>query len=160
MALRWDVATEDEIIQHCSRSNPDRNVISELEGGLSVIRISEDAVVKCGIGVTKFEATNQQRAYETINPAIIRIGQVYRFFTSGLNGYLTMEYINCQPVSSVTDPDIYLEPMAKVLKHFEQVQQDKPGLFHEGLAFGQLWLDYDLIAPATVSDIEEYYNKR
>jgi hypothetical protein len=125
MALQWNTATEDEIIRHCSRSNPDRNVISELEGGLSVIRISEDAAVKCGFGVTLFEATNQQQAYEMLNPAIIRIPKVYRFFTSGADdGYLIMEYINGQPISSMPDPDIYLEPMAKVLNLFEQVQRD------------------------------------
>ncbi|KAF2245163.1 kinase-like protein, partial [Trematosphaeria pertusa] len=158
--LQWNTATEDEIIWHCSRSNPDRNVISELKGGLSVIRISEDAVVKCGMGVTEFEARNQQRAYETLDLATIRVPQVYRFFASGLNGYLIMEYINGRPMSSFKDPDIYLEPMVKVLKHFEQVRQNKPGPFHGGVAFGQLWLDYDLIAPVTVSDIEEYYNRR
>lgn len=45
-----------------------------------------------------------------------------------------MEYINGQPVSSMIDPDIYLEPMAEVLKLFEQVQRDKPGPFHDSLA--------------------------
>jgi serine/threonine protein kinase len=160
MAIPWDTATEDEIIQHCLRSNPNRDVISELDGGLSVIRISGDAVVKCGFGVSQFEAANQQRAYEILDPAIIRVPRVYRFFVSGLDGYIIMEYINGQPVSSIMDPDAYLEPMAKVLKLFEQVQRARPGPFHESVAFGQLWLDYDLIAPATISDIEEYYNKR
>jgi serine/threonine protein kinase len=160
MVLQWNTATEEEIIQHCLRSNPVRDVISELDGGLSVIRISEDAVVKCGFGVSQFEAANQQRAYDILDPAIIRIPQVYRFFVSELNGYLIMEYINGQPVSSMTDPDAYLEPMAKVLKHFEQVQRAKPGPLHESVAFGHLWLDYDPITPVTISDIEEYYNKR
>lgn len=63
-------------------------------------------------------------------------------------------------MSSVRNPDIYLEPMAKVLKFFEQIRQNKSGLFHGGVSFGQLLLDYDLIAPNTVSDVEEYYNKR
>ncbi|KAF2248726.1 hypothetical protein BU26DRAFT_564427 [Trematosphaeria pertusa] len=160
MAIQWNTATEDEIIQHCLRSNPDRDVVSELDGGLSVVRISEDAVVKCGFGVSQFEAANQQRAYEILDPAIIRVPRVYRFFVRDLNGYLIMEYIDGQPVSSTMDPDAYLQPMAKVLKIFEQVQRAKPGPFHKSVAFGQLWLDYDPIAPAAVSDIEEYYNKR
>ncbi|PSN59015.1 hypothetical protein BS50DRAFT_509324 [Corynespora cassiicola Philippines] len=106
MVLNWNTATEDEIIQHCSRSNPGRNIISEFEGGLSVIRISENAVVKCGMGVTKFEANNQQRAHAILDPEIIRIPQVYRFFANGLDGYLIMEYVNGQPISSIKDPDI------------------------------------------------------
>lgn len=160
MAIKWDQATDDEIIQHCLRSNPHRDVISELDGGLSIIRISEDAIVKCGFGVSQYEAVNQQRAYEILDPAIIRIPRVYRFFINGLDGYIIMEYINGQPLSSIMNPDAYLEPMAKVLKLFEQVRRDRPGPFHESFAFGQLWLDYDPIAPATISDIEQYYNKR
>ena len=34
--------------KHCQRSNPNRNIVSEFVCGLSVIKISEDAVVKCG----------------------------------------------------------------------------------------------------------------
>lgn len=152
-------ATDDDIIQHCSRSNPDRNVISELEGGHSVIKISDNAVVKRGMGVTEMEAINQQQAYETLKE-IVRIPQVYRFFRSGFIGYLIMEYINGQPVSSMPDPDIHLEAIAKVLKLFEHVQREKPGPFYQGFALGQLWLDDHPIAPATISDIEEYYNSR
>lgn len=162
MTFQWDTATDDEIVQHCSRSNVNRNVISEIEGGLSVIKISENAVIKYGMGVTRFEAYNQQRAYETLSPAIIRVPQVYHFFVSGLNGfgYLIMEYIDGQTMTSVKDPDLYLERMAEVLRCFEQIRQETPGPFHGGVAFGQLWLDYDPIAPTTVSDIEEYYNQR
>lgn len=159
MALQYDKATNEEIVQYCLRSNSDRDVISEFEGGLSVVKISENAVVKCGFGVTQLEAQNQQQAYKLIDRAIIRIPQVYRFFTSGLAGYIVMEYIKGQPLSSVSDPTSYLQAVAQVLKHFEQVRAGKPGPFHGGLAHGQLWLD-ELIAPATVSDIEEYYNQR
>lgn len=160
MTLKYDTATEDEIIQHCSLSNPNRKIISELKGGNSIIQLSEDAVVKCGFGVTKLEAQNQKQAYKIVDPAVIRIPRVYRSFTDGLVGYIVMEYINGQPLSSVKDPNIFLEAVAKVLKHFEQVRSDKPGPFHGGLAYGPLWLDYDSIAPATISDIEHYYNER
>lgn len=160
MGIEWNTATEDEIIQHCLRSNPDRDVISELDGGLSVIRISEDAVVKCGFGVSQFEAANQQRACEILDPTIVRVPRVYRFFVRELDGYLIMEYINGQPISFMMEPDAFLKPMAHVLKLFEQVQRAKPGPLHESIAFGQLWLDYDPIAPANILDIEEYYNKR
>jgi thiamine kinase-like enzyme len=77
----------------------------------------------------------------------------------GLNGYLVMEYFKGQPLSSMS-PDAYLEPIAKVLKLFEGVQRAKPWPLHESFAFGQLWLDDDPIAPTTILDIEEYYNKR
>jgi serine/threonine protein kinase len=159
MALQYNIATNDEIAQYCSRSNPNRDVISEFEGGLSIIKISEDVVVKCGLGVTQWEAQNQQQAYDLIDLTIIRIPRVYRFFTLGPAGYIIMEYIEGQPLSSVSNPGFYLQAVACVLKHFEQVRGGKPGPFHGGLAQGQLWLD-ELIAPTTISDIEEYYNRR
>lgn len=71
-----------------------------------------------------------------------------------------MEHIERQPLSSSTDPDAYLEPMAKVLKLFEGVQRTRPRPVHEGFAFDHLWLDYDPIAPTTPSEIEAYYNNR
>jgi serine/threonine protein kinase len=159
MALQYNTATDDEIVQHCRRSNPNRDIVSEFEGGRSVIRISEEAVVKCGFGVTQLEAQNQQKAYKLINPSVIRIPQVYRFFSNGDIGYIVMEYISGEELSTVADSDIFLKPMVKVLKSFEQVQHHKPGPFHGGLAIGQLWLDESII-PTTVSDIEEYYNTR
>ncbi|PVI04916.1 hypothetical protein DM02DRAFT_494967, partial [Periconia macrospinosa] len=72
MALQWRTATDEQIIHYCSRSNPGRNVISELAGGISVIRIS-DAVVKCGIGITESEASNQKRVCEIRDPKVIRV---------------------------------------------------------------------------------------
>jgi serine/threonine protein kinase len=159
MALQHDIATDEEIAEYCLRSNPARDVISEFEGGLSVIKISESAVVKFGFGVTQLEAQNQQQAYKLIDPTIIRIPRVYRFFTYRLAGYLVMEYIEGQLLSSVEDPAFYLPAMAHVLNYFEQFQDNKPGPFHGGVAHGQLWLD-ESIAPATISDIEDYYNQR
>jgi hypothetical protein len=136
--MQWDKATKDKIIQHYLRSNPNQDVISELDGGLSVIRISEGVVVKCGFSVSQFEAANQQRAYEILNPAIVRVPLVYHFFANRLHGYIIIEHINGQPLSSIINPDAYLELMAKVLKLFEQVQRARPGPFHKSVAFGQL----------------------
>ncbi|KIV98464.1 uncharacterized protein PV09_09730 [Verruconis gallopava] len=157
--IQWETATENEIIQHCSRDNPNREIVSELDGGLSVIKISEDAVIKCGLGVNEFEAANQKLAYEILNPTIIRVPRVYRFFVCGVNGYLIMEYIKGRLLSTL-GPDAYLERMANVLKHFESVQRSRPGPLHESLAFGQLWLDYDPIAPTSIELIENYFNTR
>jgi aminoglycoside phosphotransferase len=159
MAFQYDIATPEDIIEHCSRSNSSREVISELDGGLSVIKLAEDVVVKCGFGGTQLEADNQKLAHELIDPAIIRIPRVHVFFNQGFVGYLVMEYIEGQPLSSIADPASYLQAVVRVLKSFETVRSEKPGPLHGGVANGYLWLD-ETIAPRTVSDIEEYYNLR
>lgn len=123
-----------------------------MDCGLSVIRIVDDAVVKCGFGVNLLEAINQKRAYEILNAAIIRVPQVFRFFTSGQNGYLIMEYIPGQPMSSLTDHTLYLEQMKMVLHFLQQVKSNTPGPLQDGPAYGQLWLDSELIVPTTITD--------
>lgn len=59
MYLQYDIATDKELASCRSQSNLSRDVLYELHGGRSVIRISSDAVIKCGFGVTQEEATNQ-----------------------------------------------------------------------------------------------------
>jgi hypothetical protein len=59
MFLDLDTATDEELVSNCSRSNPNRNVLYELHGGRSVIRLSNDKVVKCGYGVTQEEYLNR-----------------------------------------------------------------------------------------------------
>jgi serine/threonine protein kinase len=159
MVFQYETATNDEIVLHCRRTNVKRDIISEFEGGRSVVKLSEDAVVKYGYGVTQLEAWNQQEAYRQINLSIIRVPQVYRFFSDGDVGYIIMEFINGKELSTFEHPDTFLEPMVKVLRSFEQVRNHKPGPFYEGPATGQLWLD-EAITPTAVSDIEEYYNTR
>lgn len=156
--LPWKTATEEEIVEHCSRSNTNRVVLSELDGGLSVIKI-KDAVVKCGMGVNQFESANQQRAHFILHPLMIRAPCVYRFFSRDLSGYLVMEYIPGRPLSTL-DAEAHLDQVADLLRSFELVQRDTPGALHEGLAFGQLWLSDAPVAPSSLIDIEEYYNSR
>ncbi|KAA8611883.1 hypothetical protein PtrV1_13759 [Pyrenophora tritici-repentis] len=57
MYLQHDTATDQELASYCARSNLDRDVLYELHGGHSVIRISSDVVIKYGYGLTQEEAT-------------------------------------------------------------------------------------------------------
>lgn len=61
MRFTYEKATESQLAKlagHCDCSNPTRDVLYELSGGRSVIKISDDTVVKCGFGVTQEEARN------------------------------------------------------------------------------------------------------
>lgn len=148
-----------EIIRHCSRSNSRRIVVSELEGGLSVIQLSERHVVKCGFGVKENEANNQIRAFHLINPEVIRIPRIYGFFSDNRNGYIIMEYMVGVPLHKVTDPFPYAARFATVLSHFSQIQSSKPGPLMGGFAQGILW-QVGSIAPTSIEEIENYYNTK
>ncbi|KAL1613567.1 hypothetical protein SLS56_012253 [Neofusicoccum ribis] len=134
-------------------------IVSEVEGGLSVVRISDDAVVKFGFGVSQAEADNQKRAYELVDPTIARIPRVYRFFTAGQVGYIVMEYVEGKTLDSLADPTC-VGRIAHALSHFAQIRGDKPGALGGGVSRGLLWSDDLEFAPASIRDIEEYYNTR
>ena len=143
-----------------SNPNPDRKTISEVEGGLSIVKISEDAVVKCGFGVTPLEGSGPTAGLSDTRSCSSTD------FTDLSLLYLWTCWVPCHGIHRwptavlIEDPDVFSEAVAGILKHFGQVRRDKPGPFHEGLPNGQLWLDYDFIAPATMSDMEEYYYER
>ena len=54
-----------------------------------------------------------------IDPVIVRIPRVYRFFADGNIRYMVIEYVAGQALSSLKDPNRYLEAVAKVIKQFK-----------------------------------------
>jgi hypothetical protein len=67
MPFDYRTATIEEFSQFCSRRNVERSVISEVAGGHSVIKIANEAIIKCGANVTQQEAENQRNAFELID---------------------------------------------------------------------------------------------
>jgi hypothetical protein len=59
--LHHDTATNNEIIAYCL--NPNRLLLSGAAYGNKVIKLSDKAVVKFGIGVKEEEANNQRKAF-------------------------------------------------------------------------------------------------
>lgn len=159
MSLHWETATDDELVLHCMRSNPNRVVISEFDGGLSIIKLG-DAVIKCGYGVSEYESMNQKHAYNILSSTIVRVPKVYRYFSHELRGYLIMEHIPGQPLSLVPNPEIYLTSVAILLRTFEGIHRANPGPLHDGDAVGKFWLDDDTVSLNTISDVECYFNER
>lgn len=159
MYLGPDIAIDEELISHCARSNPTRSVLYEFDGGRSVIRLSNDTVIKCGYGVTKEEFINQPRAYDLVYQMVIRVPQAHRFFAYMDIGYIIMEFIHGETVSSKWDAQS-CQSIAKALAHFPQIQSDQLGPLSGGLALGLLWIEGDWISSMSSSDIEHYFNAR
>ncbi|KAH7394027.1 hypothetical protein DE146DRAFT_115060 [Phaeosphaeria sp. MPI-PUGE-AT-0046c] len=159
MYLDRDTASDEELVRHCSRSNPTRDVIHELDGGLSVIRISNDTVVKYGYGVAYEEFVSQQNAYDLIDKNVIRVPRVHRFFTYMHIGYIVMEYMDGNTLSSDWD-SLSCQVIADVLAHFSGIRNEQPGPLSGGRACGLLWIEGDSISPTSSGDIERYFNTR
>ncbi|KAF2820759.1 hypothetical protein CC86DRAFT_374105 [Ophiobolus disseminans] len=135
MFLPHDAATDEKLASYCARSNPNHIVLYELQGGRSVIRISNDTAVKCGPGVTRDEALAQDRAYHLVDQRIIRVPRVHRFFTFQDIRYIIIEFIDGKLLNSIGEA---LDGIAKALAHFSQLQSNKPGPLSGGLACGLL----------------------
>lgn len=81
-------ATEEDIIRWCSEGE------SITAMGASLIRISEDIVIKVGGFVFEKEAACQQHVFEHLpNNSVLRVPKIYRTFIREHNGYIVMEYI-------------------------------------------------------------------
>lgn len=159
MYLDPDTATDEELARYCSRSNPTREVLHELDGGHSVIKISNDVVIKCGYGVTYEEFLSQLKAYDLVDQNIIHVPKVHRFFTFMHVGYIVMEYTDGETLSSDWD-SLSCQTIADVLAHFSEIRNEQPGPLSGGMACGLLWIEGDWISPTSSGDIEHYFNTR
>jgi hypothetical protein len=70
---------DKDIIHFCATYSPS-DVISGVQQGNLVLRLTSDTVVKFGLGITYHEAENQIQAYQLINPRVARVPRVHRFF--------------------------------------------------------------------------------
>ncbi|RDL33130.1 uncharacterized protein BP5553_08569 [Venustampulla echinocandica] len=104
LGLHHETATNDEIAAYCS--NPHHVPLGGAPYGNNVIKLSDKAVVKFGIGVTEEEAKSQRRAYELIDHSVVRVPSVYRFFTKEELGYIVMEYMEGRVLEPVEDPPL------------------------------------------------------
>ena len=159
MAFDYRSATEHDFFQFCSHLNPTRTVISELEGGLSIIKVSSDVVIKCGVGVSQQEADNQQKAFHLIDQTIIRVPRVYRYVAGSNIGYLVMEFIDGEPLHDFDDPDI-CAAIARALYHFANIQSAQPGPLGAGPPRGILWTACNSVSLSNIVDVENHYNTR
>ena len=72
--------SQPEIIKRCLRAAFLEGHIGVQQYGNKVLRLSAEVVVKYGVGVTKDEAANQEKACELLDPKVVRVPKVSTFF--------------------------------------------------------------------------------
>jgi hypothetical protein len=75
MSIDHKNASQKQLIDAC-RSG-DYPIIGGCEFGRHVVRISQNAVLKSGSGVTAAEAATQAYVYEHADPSIFRVPKIY-----------------------------------------------------------------------------------
>ena len=153
-------ATVDALVAFCSSPSCERlGEGYDIVCGRKIVKVSEQAVIKFGIGVTETEAYNQRGAYHLLDSSIVRVPRVYRFFIQGQNGYLVMEYIKGQTLTSLHDPHI-MQRVADVLAHLATISYHTPGPLISGIPRGLYWPENEEISFKSMADLERYFNSR
>ncbi|EEQ35319.1 hypothetical protein McanCB56680_004691 [Microsporum canis] len=141
-----------------------------------VLRISPHIAVNRGLGVQRRRAIMQNYAYRRLNPSIVRVPQVYRFFLQSTghslpDGYLFMEYIPGQTLEQLdtTAGDNSVSRalttrLAKVVAHLQEIEAEDdapPGPVGGGMSQGYLWGDEGTKTVfKSVEDMNLWLNKR
>jgi aminoglycoside phosphotransferase (APT) family kinase protein len=160
--------SDDEIVQLCQRLDSNHlNILSKPSSGRKVFKVTDEVVVKFGLGVTLQEARAQQLAYQNVSSGVLRIPRIYRFFSrqefeSYTMGYLVMENIegiNLEQ-SKWEDSDI-LPRIVKALNALHSIPGEYPGPISGGEAQGSLWSEYGSgTSFREIRDLEFYLNER
>ena len=170
--LAWDIhtASEEWLIEFCQRAEKDNGIIGGNKEGDRVVKLSHDIAAKFGHGVAASEAKTQQFAHQNVNPSIVHVPRVYRFFQRKdpawhcPKGYLFMEYVPGQALQEldlIANNDI-IPRVAKIIAHLGQIQDSQvPGPIGEGQPEGYLWGDDGAKTTFTcAADMEAWLNKR
>ncbi|MCJ1476757.1 hypothetical protein MMC13_005426 [Lambiella insularis] len=158
--LYHEIATESELIALCS--SPDRETISSPLADTNVIKISDQAVIKFGFGISEEEANNLKVAFELLDRNIVRVPRFYRFFTKGDCGYIVMEYVKGQVLDPLEDT-ARIQKITRVLSHLGQIEGSTAGPLGGGAPrtpHGLLWTDHEILSFSTIIDVETYIISR
>lgn len=169
--MNWDIqtATEGWLISFVQPVEKGGGMIGGLREGNRVIRLSHSIAVKYGFGVAASEAATQEFAYHHVDPSIVRVPRVYRFYQdisrpTWPRGYLFMEYV---PGRVLKDLDLSIhkdivQRVVSIIAHLGKVPGDQvPGPLRGGKPQGYLWGDDGAkTAFHSIADMNTWLNKR
>ncbi|KAG4436696.1 hypothetical protein IFR05_007810 [Cadophora sp. M221] len=156
--LDHKTASDDEIAAY--RSNPNHTSLSEICYDNHVVKLSEEAVVKFGIGVKEEEAKSLKRAYELVGHDIVRVPFVYRFFIRAKQGYIVMEYMQGRVIKPVEEHGL-IERIADILAYLTTIRGSIPGPLGGGVSSGILWSEHsEEPLLHSVEEMESWFNRR
>jgi hypothetical protein len=137
LKIHRDLSDED-LIAHCW--SPDAEFVGDTKKlGRKVVKIGNDTVVKFGRSVTKFEFENLKIAKSLVDPKIVHIPEVYRYFEDNGGkfgylrdrGYILMEYVHGTKIDPIDDPEL-VQRIAGIVAHFASIEGEIPGTLSRG----------------------------
>lgn len=153
-------ATRASILSYCALVTQDQLIGGSLHGN-AVIKWSDNIVVKWGCGVFEQEYFNQLKAYQLLDPSIIRVPKVLDFFQDHAErGYLVMELMSGEKKSRIEDRQD-LEALLRVLQHFTTVRSTTPGpLAGPGPSYALLFGESDHPTINSITELKQWLHRR
>ena len=158
---------DEELIAHCW--SPNAVFLGETKNlGRKVVQIGDDAVMKFGRSVTRFEFENLKIAKALVDSKIVYVPEVYRFFTDNGGklgflrdrGYILMQYVHGMKIDPLEDPE-RVQRIADIVTHFASIHGDIPGTLSRGPCGSILFPDNgDEFIFDTVRAMEDFINER
>lgn len=153
--------SESEIVGLCS--DPNRQIIGGDTYGNLVVKLSDEVVVKFGVGVKADEYYNQRKAFDLLNPSIVRVPRTYRFFTQNSPGippigFLVMQYIHGEVLRSPNAEQI--RQIARILSSFSAIHGQRPGPLLGGVSRGLIWEENGAPEFENMQQMEKWLNFR
>ncbi|KAK2761221.1 hypothetical protein FQN54_001743 [Arachnomyces sp. PD_36] len=158
---------DSELIAHCL--GPDAEFVGGTENlGRKVVRIGDDAVIKFGFWVKRFEFENLKIAKSLVDPNIVYIPDAYRYFEDdedksdplfGPYGYILMEYVRGTKIDPIDDPKL-VQRVADVVAHLSSIKGETPGTLSRGPCGSILFRDNFELIPNNLQELEDFLNKR
>jgi Ser/Thr protein kinase RdoA (MazF antagonist) len=173
--MPWDIdadissASEEWLKEYIALMEASHGTLAGLGYSNQVIKLSDKVVVKRGFGVRAQEAAIQDLAHRHVDPAIVRVPRVYRFFEemtprwSSPRGYLFMEYLDGWTLDDL-DLGVHADivpRVANIIAHLGRISHPVPGPLGGGKARGYIWSDEGARAVFhSPDDLNAWVNKR
>ncbi|KAI9893570.1 MAG: hypothetical protein M1814_006366 [Vezdaea aestivalis] len=162
-------ATNDQIAAACkSLTNSVEDVLGGSRHGNLVVRLAPGIVVKFGLGVTFEEYENQRWARRHLNPNIVYVPRVFRFFEEKRDRFMTIGYIIMELVEGHNLASLDLQDKVDIatkvgnaLKHMATHIRKVPGPVGGGEPQGYLWSEYGPgTSFSTSAEMESWFNDK
>lgn len=154
-----DHISDAEIIQLCKQATPDL-LLSDPAYDAKVIKLNEELVVKFRLMLSEDEARNQAKAHEILDPSIVRVPRVHRYFMDSEDrGYIVMDYMRGEVKNSVTEAS-QVRDMSRILEHFASIKSQTPGPLIGGPSSCLLFGDTHNPTFESVEGMETWFNVR
>ncbi|EMC97263.1 hypothetical protein BAUCODRAFT_130468 [Baudoinia panamericana UAMH 10762] len=151
---QYSDARIQQVVNVCC--DPSRTCLSS-NGNSKVVRAGNIAI-KFG-RVTNEEVAGQLHARELLDPAIVRVPQIYSYFSFNGEDYVVMEFVDGAKQETIEDDETVVK-VGRIVSHLHTFTRYAPGPVNMGRCMGPLWSEDERMSFTSTQSLETYVNSR